>query len=381
MSSRIAVGALVGLTMLVAASNPAYAQQSEAELLSRIDSLRLELEDARVEVVNFVNRNMTEGAAERRAATRTFEVGPFRVMAPTEQVELAAEIFESVWREDFHAITGSPSLRRSIFTFEWWRTRPLEVYTVAMMDESGLVVRRIELARAWVLTREALRSHVRDAVWAALRDDFPIGTPMRSWLADIRYVGPEDAYRSLAMIGTGASRSCLAGDVAACSATLRLSSPAPASLAEWFTSAQRQALVRRATQPWTARIDRLDPAVVTCLDRDDIAACDAVLATIDWAADVPTDTELLVSALWHAVSVGGEGAWGRAIQDPSSSPRAILERASGLRVDSLVAHWRASLIERRPAVHAGLGRTAAVVLSWILILAGLAMRSTRWRLA
>jgi hypothetical protein len=380
MSSRNALALLCAVTILVAPSSHLSAQQSEAELLRRIDSLRVELEHATNDVV-VMNRRTTERAAELRSNTTTFEVGPLRVMAPVEQAELAAELFESVWREDFHSIAESPSLNRSIFTFEWWWTQPAEIYLVAMTDEPGVVVRRIEISRAWVLRREALRSHVRDAIWTALRDDFPVGTPMRGWVADTRYVGDEDAYRSLAMIGNGASRSCLAGDIQGCSITLRLSSAGPAQLAEWFTPWQRQSMVRRATQPWTARVDRLDPVAVSCLDRDDIAACDAVLARIDWVEGVATATELLVSALWHAVSVGGEGAWQRAIQDPGASPRAILERASRISADSLTADWRVVLLERRPAVHAGLGRSALVALFWILILAGFAMRSTRWRLA
>jgi len=381
MSSRCAAVLLCAVAILVAPSSHVYGQQSEATLLRRIDSLRVELEDATDDIVSVMNRRTTERADERRAATTTFEIGPLRVMAPIEQADLAAEIFESVWREDFHAITGSPSLDRSIFTFEWWRTQPAEVYLVAMTDEPGRVVRRIEISRTWVLTRDALRAHVRDAIWTALRDDFPIGTQMRSWVADTRYVGDEDAYRSLATIGNGASRSCLTGDIQGCSITLRLSSAGPAQLADWFTPPQRQNMVRRATQPWTARVDRLDPAAVSCLDRDDIGACDTVLARIDWVEGVPTATEVLVSALWHAVGVGGEGAWERAIQDPGASPHEVLERASGLSTDSLVTDWRSVLLERRPAVHAGLGKSALVALFWILILAGFAMRSTRWRLA
>jgi hypothetical protein len=367
--------------MLVAGSIPVSAQQTEADLVRRIDSLRLELEEATDAVVNVMNRRTTERSAERRAAIRTVEVGPLRVMAPIEQADLAAELFESVWREDFYAITGSPSLQRSIFTFELWRTQPTEVYLVAMTDAPGLTVRRVEIARSWVPTRDALRAHVRDAIWIALRDDFPIGTPMRTWLGDTRWVGHEDAYRALATIGTGASRSCLAGDIRACSATLRLSSAEPARLAEWFTPGQRRGVVRRATQLGNGRSEARDPLAVACLDRNDLGACDAVLARIDWADDTPTATEVLVSALWHGVSVGGEGAWQRGIQDPGSSPEAILERASGMSGDSLVAAWRAVLLEHRPTVHAGLGRSAVVALFWGLILAGFAMRSTRWRLA
>lgn len=357
------------------------AQRTEAELLARIDSLQRELAEAGEAVANVSGQWSTERLEALRRSTTTFRVGPLRIVTLREQADLARELFETVWREDFHEIDGSPSLERSVFAFEWWRRQPAEVYWLPTMDDEDLVVRRVEVGTTWVPTRSSLRAYVRDAIWRALREDFPEGSPMRGWLRERPYLPDADAYRALATTATGASRACLAGDLEGCATTLRLSAPSRDQLAEWFTPEMRENMVRRAAQIWNARVDDNDPEVVACLDGGQVDRCDAVLARILWAEGVPTDEQVLVSAFWHAVEVGGEEAWARAIADPTSSPAEVMGRASGLAIDVVLADWRRALVEARPPVYAGLGRSALIASFWVLILAGFAMRSTRWRLA
>ena len=69
----------------------------------------------------------------------------------------------------------------------------------------------------------------------------------------------------------------------------------------------------------------------------------------------------------------------RAIVLRSHGGPEVLERASGGDLETLVADWRTSLVAHRPSAYAGSGRSAVVVVFWTLILAGFAMRSTRWR--
>jgi hypothetical protein len=330
-------------------------------------------------VADLTGRLAQEDIAARRALVTALQVGPLRVMTPHDQVDLARELFESVWREDFFGITESPSLERSVFAFDWWRTQPAEVYVVALAESEDPVVRRIEVARSWVPRRAELRRHVRDAIWAALRDDFPSGSPMRSWLREGAYVPEGDAYRALAIEGTGASRACLAGNVEGCSTALWLLAPPPDRLSEWFTPRQRQNMVRRAAQPWAARADRQDADVRACLDRGETASCDAVLGRIRDTESSLTPPEAVSSIFWYAIGAGDEGAWMRAIENPDASPPEVLERASGRDLETLVEEWRTSLVAHRPSAYAGSGRSAVVVVFWTLILAGFAMRSTRWR--
>lgn len=374
------LAAVIGSIVLAA---PLLAQASEEELLQRIEMLRTDVQAAARAAAEAGERREREAAEARRALTTTFTVGPLRVMTLRDQAEDAAELFEAVWREDFHGIGESPSLERSVFAFDWWDgLRPTGIDVVAAADMRELVMRQVEVARRWAPSPTAMREHVRNAIWAALRDDFPRGSPMGAWSEGSRYLRHEDAYRSLATAGSGASRSCLAGDLEACAATLGLAPVEGPRIFQWLTPRQRRNVVMKTTLPWYAGTDRQDPDVVACLDRDETAACDAALARMDRLdGAVLTTPALPVSVLWYAVEVGGEGAWRRAIEDPAATPADVLERASGLDAEAVIAGWRAFMLDHRPAVHAGLGRSALTALFWILIFAGFAMRSTRWRFA
>ena len=48
--------------------------------------------------------------------------------------------------------------------------------------------------------------------------------------------------------------------------------------------------------------------------------------------------------------------------------------------DTLMARWRARTLQARPNLHAGLLLSPLSLLIWILLIAALATRSTRWRL-
>jgi hypothetical protein len=204
---------------------------------------------------------------------------------------------------------------------------------------------------------------------------------MRDWLGPAEHTPAADAYRALATTATGASRSCLAGDVDACATTLTLVAAPADRLSAWFTPRQRRGMVLRAASPWYARVDRSDSEVAACLDEDRIESCDAVLSRIRWPEAVDRAPEILASLFQHALRVGGEGAWARAVEDPQASTVDVLTRAADRDLDALIADWRAHLTANRPAAYAGLSRSALVVSFWVLVLAVFALRSTRWRLA
>jgi hypothetical protein len=83
----------------------------------------------------------------------------------------------------------------------------------------------------------------------------------------------------------------------------------------------------------------------------------------------------------EAVRVGGDGAWERLLDRRDADPLDALIAAAGVDADVLLSAWRASLVEARPQVHAGLAAQGGRVLLWLIALAAAAMRSTRWRLA
>jgi hypothetical protein len=373
--------ALFALGAIAVGARPAVAQESDADLVRRVEELQALVEQAQRDVTDASGRQVVAALDRQRGLTETVQVGPIRILALVEQADLAAELFEEVWREDFSAVTGSPSLERSVFTFEWWGTgQPAELYWGAQTPGADrLVVRRVEVPRLWVPTRDGVRAEIRQALWTAFRDDFPNDSPMREWLYESGYATAGETYRLLATRWPGVSRACLGGDSDACTIGLGLVPPTPEALSSWFSLIDLRRAVVAASHAWAGEIDRNSPSARACVDAGVRTACVSALSGLR-SIRGSTATEAHILLLWHAVSIGGEGAWARAIEDPSAVPAQALARASGLGVHDLVDRWAVDLSARRPAAYAGLGRSASVALFWLLALTAFAMRSTRWRL-
>ncbi|MBM4184445.1 MAG: hypothetical protein FJ207_09485 [Gemmatimonadetes bacterium] len=381
MSKRAWCCCVVAAATQLGDGTPASAQSNETEILERIERLQVEVREAGRAATDAVGRVAMEEAARTRVPTERVRVGPFDILTVADQAELAAELFEEVWREDFAGLDGSPALTSSIFTFEWWTTQPAGIYMYPVVPgEGGPAVHRIEVHRQWVPTRGGLKLAVRTAIWNAVREDLLQGTPLRAWVEAAGIMTTPDVYRSLATMTSDLGHACIGAEIRACMVGLGFQHDVTEhELTDWFDPWMRRSLVVRASAPWEARVDSNDASVRACLDADDIGACDRTLLAIDWLGIARTPREANVHLLFHAVRLGGEGAWARALENPSATPAEALARASGQDVEALVSSWRAALEQGRPVAYAGIGMHAAVVVAWILILAALAMRSTRWR--
>lgn len=295
---------------------------TEAQLLRRIDELLPLLEEAKVRAS--AAQSAREGrlaAARALRETSTLQVGPFRVVTLPQQVDLARELFEQVWREDFASLSGSPALERAVFAFQWTWSAPDAIH----QDASTLTTtrfRRVELPRYWARTRAVVRARIRDAVWATLMDDLRAGSPIEAWLRGNRFPLASRAVRDLAITPMSAYPPCVAGRTQECLTALDL----------------RRG---RGNEP----------------------------------------LEIRALLFLEAVRLGGVGAWGRVLQRPDVAPLDVLTHAAGVDEGTLMAAFGASFDRYRPRAHAGLGGTAATAVLWALALGALALRSTRWRLA
>ncbi|HUP52200.1 MAG TPA: hypothetical protein VM198_06980 [Longimicrobiales bacterium] len=314
----LAVAATLATTDL--AAQQTASPPTEAELLRRIESLRLGHEEARVAAEAAERRRALDAAARPRLAALIVEVGPLRIVTLPEQAELAADLFGDVWRESFDAVAGSPALAEHVFVFQWaWRrVEPLSVDAAAT---GGAPVHRVELTRAWARTRGVARARIRDAVWEVLRSDIPDDSPLAGWTTRTGYPSTQRVARLVTMSPLETNRACLAGETSACLAALGL-------------------------------------------------AADAM--------SVPPETPAML--LLEAIRIGGDGAWARLLEASEAAPLDALAHAAGVDTDALLAAWRTAVLNERPELHAGLGAQAARVLLWMLALAACAMRSTRWRL-
>ena len=394
----LAICGVAGLAFSRPASafQPSPVLQSQEELVRSLESLRPRLEGAKTEMDEALRVQRLEQANRERPPVDTFRVGPLRIVAPLDQVDLAEELFSEVWYEYFANVTDSPSLEGRYFTFQW-RVQPELIYMVAEED-GGVPVTRVELFRLTDRTRAQARRRVRSAFSAALLADFDGEAPLRSWLGrgGVHDLELPAAYADLALAASmsGPHRACLAGEAAGCWAAHGLGFDGSLeTLAGWYTADERRDLVERSQYRLRLALVRdqetrdvalePDPELRACLEEGAQATCDRVLvANFGWSLVAPYGMapSQRWTLFWHAIGTGGEDAWARALERSEADPAELLTHASGLAPDELEVGWRESLVTNRPLLYADLSAARWAVLLWVLIFAAFAMRSTRWRL-
>jgi hypothetical protein len=372
MCRRLGLG-LVALATLLPAGHPqaVAAQQTEAELVHRIDSLLPLAAEAR--------RKADEAAARRerilssavKTAVDSVSVGPITIVTPIEQSGRAERLFREVWEESFPGVTESRALSESTFTFQSGVTlEPIRTLAPTYRIEKR------------VTTDAALKENIRELLTFVLSYDLGTrGTRVGAWALEGGALQKPDhlewVYRELASTPSYVDRGCLAGDLTDCWTALGLDMSRD-EIEKWYTPDERRAVVgtRRLFYSGRAMVDLRD----RCLDEGVIEACDALIRQSNRTRWEPTFPAARGAMLWYALEAGGPGAWARLLEDPTMEPGDALRYASGLSTEALAKRWRDAIMEARPNVHAGFGATQLAGLFWIVLFAALAMRSTRWRL-
>lgn len=378
-----------GIVAAQATSNP-----GAEELRARLDVLRPQRERAQEEAEARQQRDLDARrvAAAAVATVDTIQVGPMTIVTPTDQVDMARELFGEVWEESFRLIE-SPEVEQAWFSFQWADSRvPIHI------EEHP---RPVELNSRWI-RRTNVKRAIREVIAATINYDLSShGTAVGRWLGMNMLLGPTDEtiYRVIASTQSRSTRACLDGDRAECISSLSLNfgaSPTwlPESTAEerraawdaweqhtlrhllsWYTADERRAL---AGQHRTR--NRADHRVwLACVEdgRDD--ACDEYL--MSRGQDLaPMNPSVRASFAAYALEQGGEGAWTRLLANPDAPPIEALEHASGQSIDELVGGWRARVIDARPDSFARLIPSSGLAVLWFVFFSAFALRSTRWRL-
>ncbi len=353
--------------------------RSDADLLEDVEALIPEYQAA-LSARDARRLELQASARPSPTPTEVGQVGPIRIVTLPDELEVATSLFEEVWREDFPWIAESPSVRAYTFVFQW--RAQLQMFEVSRGPDEPVM--RIDLSRVWAPSREHAKDGIRDALARALLQDFPPRSPMSQWMTARGFPDEASAYRLLAISTESAAQGCYAGRIDACGVALGFGfADAAGRMPEWFTPEQRREMVERAAgsdDPPDGRIDRNGPSYVRCVVDNDASACDALLEGLEWVEWTPVSDRLRSHLLWHAVALGGDGAWGRALERRGEPMPDVLAHVAQRPVEELLADWRADLFANHPDVHAGLGGRGTRVLFWTLIFAAFAMRSTRWRL-
>jgi hypothetical protein len=304
----------------------------------------------------------------------TIQVGPFFVATPVRQVGLAKRYFERAWAR-YAAIVGTESTAIEGHVFLFGKSESLRG-----LDSSGST--RVTI-RYMPSDRDRAIGRVLGGVLSA---DFP--EDLRTWAGEFLVRADptselERAYRSLLTTASAAVTDCYDGALDRCWDAMGLDHQDDWAAA-WYTESERRSLVRRLTPSPNPGIAG---ARASCLDAEMDDACVAVLVGPGAETSIPLPPGARMTLLAHALSLGGPEAYGvlaTGNADASGAPEAPLKdrlvRASGVSADSLIGSWRAATFQARPDVQSDTKKIRWSSLFWLLVLAGVSTRSTRWRL-
>jgi len=360
--------------------SPVSAQETEAELLRRIDSLTVLAGEAAIaaQAARDARAKAEARLAEAEYSLDTVRVADMTIVTRESDAAEARELFTEVWNESFGGYRSRAPGNR---TFTYLRA----AYTVDPIPARPPAERVV--VPTWQ-SRSQAKARVRSAIGQVLAEDLG-GSPVGAWLRRNPFSdrAPGDVYRQMVLARSSGVERCLAGDVPSCTAALGLG-PDGNTVSAWYSPEERRVRALEGLERVGLHVtsgpspvgDVFGSALARCVDRATPDACDALLGgDPDSFAPLPFSVRATLANL--ALERGGRGAWTRLAQDPSMAAGEALAGAADSSLEELVSDWRAWVVESRPEAQAGLGGDSVLALVWILFFAALATRSTRWRFA
>jgi hypothetical protein len=387
-----------GTECLAGQSAPARDRQA---LQERIETL--------IPLVNDANRraraadSMFFSSKGEAGEQETIRVGPLTIVALTGQAEEARELFAEAWSA-YAPLFGTGADYFTYFVFAYHRGS----------GEGPVVPRSLGIAKeidfGYMVSRETMRESVRSALSTALANALP--GEITAWEGSIPIELPSEAtharvYRDLVLAPSPAAQACLSGDERDCWSGMGVVEEGANPLTAWYSANDQRIRVEKSRY--------VDPQAESlrglCMSGNP-PACSEWLATfIPLSALAPVPNSARASLIEFALRRGGAGAlerlndefgsfesrsakamgrWARAAgpelpqvaSEAGSRLRAGLEAASGTDAATLMREWQASIAADAPDPDPvrPTGSSRNVTIAWLLVFAGLAARSTRWRL-
>lgn len=342
------------------------AAQEEAVVQARLDSLTALLPAAEraADIADSIQH-----PGKWLVAPDTFSVGPITVLARPDQRRLAERAFAEAWQAQEAAFGDSTTLLSDRpFAFHYGSRSAFRG------DESHLRIVAIDPIffpgrRSTEIARLAAERALLNVLAERLPKSIPwmLPTPGREGrLSDVR--------RELAVVPSRAVQRCYQGDLSWCWEAVG-NSDAADRWSRWYSPDQRRLVVlgdKRRLRPERMQLR------AQCVTGHAPHACDEFLA--GETAPVPLSFPARRTLAQEALRIGGRGAYARLLADTTCTIRECLGRVAGISPDSLMARWRRNVLAAESDNDAGLGSRRWTALLWVLLMAGLAMRSTRWRL-
>ncbi len=184
----------------------------------------------------------------------------------------------------------------------------------------------------------------------------------------------EAVYVALTTADSRSARFCFQGDLASCRDLLGLRQLAE-PVAVWYTHEERRRLVSRIGWRGNSRLWR------SCVEEGSDEECLTFLRSVELETLQPLDrlpwARLML--LDVARELGGEGVYARIATSSGPGVEERLATAVGAEPDTLIARWREAVLDARPWTQTVSGLEGLTAIAWIIGLAFLATRSSRWR--
>jgi len=346
--------------------------QSTAEYQVRVDSLRVEWErkrDAFIELARELGP----------ARIDTIRTGPFTVLVDEPLVELMSQAAPIAWdalRAELHSDSmlaaikpvyfpsggGSRTTERSedVFPGPW-------ISETANLDE---VVDRVILT---VGAELRLMLDEPSRLWLSANPLARVVAERRDWpgAASFRWI-----YVELATSGSAVGRRCFDGHLPACRSALELE-PASDPATEWYDALDRRRLIVRGGVPrGLGTIEEWR----SCTEAGDDIACETLFrARLEGSVTHPVSTVAHQALVETALQMGGVGAYGRLVLTEAPTIADWIAAVARAPADSVIEVWYSDVIAARPDPTTLTAATGWGAFVWIIVLAAVATRSTRWR--
>jgi hypothetical protein len=346
---------------LVCVTASGLSAQDAEQYRAKVERLAAHLEAVREQV-------LAEVSAE--SPVDTIRVGRLRFLVRSERQVFLAEVADITW-DSLAAALGVDTLlipESYLYLHLGGDPRP------GLPSEVGRYLIRDPEDSSDVAA--GLTQFILSATWEGLDADLVRWLRSPSGLDSLSRIQAEVVYVELATAPWERVKLCRAGDLEACGRVLGLET-ADDTVSLWYTvEDQRRAVERIGAHP--GRDIRTSSDYIDCTNGDD-TACSALLNQWMWLIGEPLSATARGSILQVALEIGGDGALGRLARSAAPTMGARLSVAAGVPSDSLIARWRERILAAAPAQVILTGATGGTALVWVLLLAFLALRSTRWR--
>jgi hypothetical protein len=186
-------------------------------------------------------------------------------------------------------------------------------------------------------------------------------------------------YVQLVTAPSQSARACFLGSIARCNEALELGDT-KGLLELWYPSpAERRALVMQSFAEFFNHGESAQ-AFRACIARS-AAACTGLLRSLPAGTlPKPLAHDARATLVREALRLGGRDAYRRLLREPDAPIGDRLAAAAGVRLDSLLAHWRDAVLRARPPAVALPWWAVGAAFGWLTFFAACSLRSSRWRL-